>query len=156
MSHTPEKLAEIRRLHAAYVRLTGLAVSLDLQGYREMVWFQWMRLGFTEADLVCVVRYVKGFIQRGDRGWNLGTLKFNSLIGQPDKFEELLAEARVRGKAESRNPKAEILRATGREWERRNPKSEIRMAGDVAGRITSDPERAREAFEAFRKLKGTL
>lgn len=156
MSHTPEKLAEIRRLHAAYVRLTGLAVSLDLQGYREMVWFQWMRLGFTEADLVCVVRYVKGFIQRGDRGWNLGTLKFNSLIGQPDKFEELLAEARVRGKSENRKPKSEILRVSGRDSQSAIANSRTKSVGEVAARIAGDPERAREAFEAFRKLKGTL
>ena len=156
MSHTPEKLAEIRRLHAAYVRLTGLAVSLDLQGYREMVWFQWMRLGFTEADLVCVVRYVKGFIQRGDRGWNLGTLKFNSLIGQPDKFEELLAEARVRGKSENRKPKSEILRVSGRDSQSAIANSRTKSVGEVAARIAGDPDRAREAFEAFRKLKGTL
>ena len=148
-------MAEIQKLHAAYVRLTGLAVSLDMQGYRESLWHLWMQCGFSEADLAAVVRYVKGCIHNGERGFNLGTLKFNSLIGQPDKFEELKAEAAsLARKPEGRNPRAEVLRATGRDDT--TGKGECKSAGSVAAALVSDPEKVRAALEELQKLKNSL
>lgn len=150
-----DKREEIRRLHGAYVRLTGLAVALDLQGYRELLWFQWLRGGFTESDLARVVRYVRGCMARGERGFNLGTLKFNSLIGQPDKFEELLAEASaVRGGARTSDRDA-VLRATGRARESREG-DKTRRVDSVASGLVSDPAKAAAALEEFRRMKNSL
>ena len=172
MSSVPEKLAQIQKLHGAYVRLTGLAVALDLQGYREMLWCQWLREGFTEADLEAVVRYVRRCVRNNERGFNVGSLRFNSLIGQVDRFGELLAEASSQGrKPEGRNPRAEILRATGRDGselgtsnnQHRTSNSQMRGAacgargaGEVIGKMTRDPAAAAAALEEFRKLKGSL
>jgi hypothetical protein len=148
----------IRRLHEVYVRVTGLAVSLDLQGYRELLWFEWLRNGFTEGDLVAVARYVKGCMRNGERGFNLGTLKFNSLIGQPDKFEELLAETgAARGKDKGsriKDQRESVLRATGRGGEGGGVNA--RRADQVAAGVVSDPVKAAAALEELRKLKASL
>lgn len=145
----------IRRLHEVYVRVTGLAVSLDLQGYRELLWFEWLRHGFTEGDLVAVARYVKGCMRNGERGFNLGTLKFNSLIGQPDKFEELLAETgAARGKGKGSDQRESVLRATGRVGEGGGVNA--RRADQVAAGVVSDPVKAAAALEELRKLKASL
>jgi hypothetical protein len=151
----PAKLTEIKALHAAYMRLTGLAVALDLQGYRAMLWSQWLREGFSEADLARVVHYVRGCIRGGERGFTWGSLRFNTLIGQPDRFGELLAEAQAagRGRVGDRG-RAGVLRATGRDAG--SPKSKVQSFGDVAGRLVSDPAKAAEALEQLRKMKASL
>ena len=155
MSSVPDRVVEIRRLHAAYVRLTGLSVVLDLAGYRERLWFDWLQMGWTEKDLAVVVGYVKRCIARNERGFNYGTLKFGSLVGQVDKFEEILAEARAVGRQpEGRNPRAEILRASGRDSQ--GPIANSQRAGDVVAGLASDPGRAAAALEELRKMKANL
>ena len=158
MSSVPDRVVEIRRMHAAYVRLTGLSVVLDLAGYRERLWFDWLRMGWTEGDLAVVVGYVKRCIARNERGFNYGTLKFGSLVGQVDRFEELLAEARAVGRGRGGDQaRAAVLRESGRgEAEIRNPKSEIRSAGAIAAGVISDPGRAAAALEELRKMKANL
>ena len=157
MSSVTDRVVEIRNLHGAYVRLTGLSVVLDLAGYRERLWFDWLRMGWTEGDLAVVVGYVKRCISRNERGFNYGTLKFGSLIGQVDKFEEILAEARAVGrKPEGRNPRAEILRATGRGGETSNIEHPTSNIQQVIERMESDPGRAAAALEELRKMKANL
>jgi hypothetical protein len=107
---------EVERLHAAYVRLSGLAIALDLAGYRASVWFEWGRHGWGEEELALVIRYIRRCIRNGERGFNSGTLRFNALIGQPDRFEEHLAEARQASRGNRIDPNwASVMRATGRE-----------------------------------------
>ena len=157
----PDARAQIERLHASYVRLSGLVITLDLAGCRESVWFEWMRHGWGEPELEIVVRYINRCIRNGERGFNSGSLRFNALIGQPDTFEERLAEAQSASRAAGRriDPNwASVMRATGRdpEAETRNPKSETRSAGEVAARVVSDPVAGAAALEELRKLRASL
>jgi hypothetical protein len=81
---------EIIRLHAAYVKGTGLELRLDHA--RECVWGYWMAAGFTMQDLLLVIGYIRKGISKGER--NLGALRFRNMIGMIDYFEEDLAMAK--------------------------------------------------------------
>jgi hypothetical protein len=83
--------ARIGELHQAYCRLTGQSLSLGFD--RERLWFEFLRAGFTLADLVRVVRYLQGEISYSRR--NVGALKLSNLL-QLDRFEEDLNISRVR------------------------------------------------------------
>lgn len=151
MSIVPQKLVEIQKLHAAYRRLTGLVVPLD--SFREYQWFEFLRRGLGEADLAAVVRGIRKGIAEGKR--NRGALRFHNLIGQVDLFEEELAEAAsMARKPAGRNPKAEILRATGRDSQ--SPIANSQRAGDVAAALASDPAKAKAALEELQRLKNSL
>lgn len=145
------KLEQIKAIHGAYVRLTGQDVALDM--HRESVWFEWLRKGFTEADLKLVVCHVRKGMPSGDR--KQGALKFSNLIGQLDRFEEDLAMAR----ALARRPRmdgarAEVLLQSGREASAgsRPPRS----AGEVLEQPAGDSVAAKKALEEFKKFKETL
>lgn len=92
---------EIRRLHEVFCELT------DQQGFslnfgRDRAWFDWMRCGWGEADLRLVIRWVR--IGQGQGKRNPGALKFSNLIGDREKFEEDLMEARRELNARPRKP----------------------------------------------------
>lgn len=131
-------------LHAAYVSATGLALRLDMA--RERDWFEWTKRGFTEADLIQVIGHLKRGIR--ERRRNQGALKFSNLIGQPDFFEEDLAEAKAHARSAgfSLSPKSSVLRSAGRPPA--PPTREPRSAGQIM--------EADRAFEQFRALKGKL
>ena len=83
---------QIEALHDQYVAQTGHAIFLNPE--RERTWFEWLRFRqppFTAEDLGLVIAKIKRGIHDGSR--NAGALKFRNLIGQPDYFEEDLAEA---------------------------------------------------------------
>jgi hypothetical protein len=84
----PDQLVQ---LHQSYCRLTGQ--SLTLRFDRERLWFEFLRAGFTLADLIRVVRYLQSEISYSRR--NVGALKLSNLL-QPDRFEEDLQISRVR------------------------------------------------------------
>jgi len=148
-----DKIQVIAKLHMAYKQLTGLVVPLD--SFREYQWFEWLRRGLEEEDLRLVVKFIRRSIERGERGFNYGSLRFNRLIGQVDIFEELLAEATTdRGNRRIDPNYASVLAATGRSAEDKG--REPRRAGEVAQRVTSDPDKAAAALEELRKLKGSL
>jgi hypothetical protein len=83
--------APIEHLHQSYCRLTGQSLSLRFD--RERLWFEFLRAGFTSADLVQVVRYLQKEIRHSRR--NVGALKLSNLL-QLDRFEEDLNISRVR------------------------------------------------------------
>jgi hypothetical protein len=87
----PSLPAQLEQLHQTYCRLTGqnLSVSFD----RERLWFEFLRAGFTLADLVQVVGYLQKEIRHTRR--NVGALKLSNLL-QLDRFEEDLNISRVR------------------------------------------------------------
>jgi len=90
----PEPLAvpaQIELLHQVYGQLTGQNLSLRFD--RERLWFEFLRAGFTQADLVQVVRYLQREIHHSRR--NVGALKLSNLL-QLDRFEEDLHISRVR------------------------------------------------------------
>ena len=83
--------AQLEQLHQTYCRLTGQNLSLRFD--RERLWFEFLRAGFTLADLVQVVRYLQREIRHTRR--NVGALKLSNLL-QLDRFEEDLNISRVR------------------------------------------------------------
>ena len=83
--------AQIEQLHQTYCRLTGQNLSLRFD--RERLWFEFLRAGFTLADLVQVVGYLQKEIRHTRR--NVGALKLSNLL-QLDRFEEDLNISRVR------------------------------------------------------------
>ena len=83
--------AQLEQLHQTYCRLTGQNLSLGFD--RERLWFEFLRAGFTLADLAQVVRYLQKEIRHTRR--NVGALKLSNLL-QLDRFEEDLNISRVR------------------------------------------------------------
>ncbi|HOC56631.1 MAG TPA: hypothetical protein PKI20_13495 [Verrucomicrobiota bacterium] len=142
---------KIRALHSAYVLHSGLAIGLDM--YRERVWFEWLRRGFTLEDLKLVIRYLRAGIRDGQR--NRGALRFSNLIAQPDRFEEDLAEARAQARPRHADPaRAAVLRASGRPGDPAG--APAKAAGQIAAKIVSDPVAAAKAYEEFKKFKASL
>ena len=82
---------QLQQLHQTYGRLTGQNLSLRFD--RERLWFEFLRAGFTLADLIQVVRYLQKEIRHARR--NIGALKLSNLL-QLDRFEEDLNISRVR------------------------------------------------------------
>ena len=83
--------ARLEQLHQTYCRLTGQNLSWRFD--RERLWFEFLRAGFTLADLIQVVRYLQREIRYARR--NVGALKLSNLL-QLDRFEEDLNISRVR------------------------------------------------------------
>jgi hypothetical protein len=92
---------QLEQLHQTYCRLTGQNLSWRFD--RERLWFEFLRAGFTLADLIQVVRYLQKEIRHTRR--NVGALKLSNLL-QLDRFEEDLNISRVRLRPEP--PKATI------------------------------------------------
>ena len=82
---------QITAAHQLYCHLTGQRLRLGFD--RERQWFEWLRAGFTPADLRRVLAYLQREIREGRR--NVGALKLSNLL-QLDRFEEDLNIRRVR------------------------------------------------------------
>lgn len=94
---------QVHQLHQAYCQLTGQNLCL---GYdRERLWFEFLRAGFTLADLVQVLRYLQKEIRLARR--NVGALKLSNLL-QLDRFEEDLNISRVRLTAPAPTPQRSV------------------------------------------------
>jgi hypothetical protein len=87
----PSIPAQLEQLHQTYCRLTGQNLSWRFD--RERLWFEFLRAGFTRADLIQVVRYLQKEIRHTRR--HVGALKLSNLL-QLDRFEEDLNISRVR------------------------------------------------------------
>lgn len=96
----PSIPAQLEQLHQTYCRLTGQNLSLRFD--RERLWFEFLRAGFTLADLIQVVRYLQKEIRHTRR--NVGALKLSNLL-QLDRFEEDLNISRVCLTAPASTPK---------------------------------------------------
>jgi hypothetical protein len=90
-SPVPPLATQIQQLHQTYCQLTGQNLSLRFD--RERLWYEFLRAGFTAADLVQVVVYLQKEIRHTRR--NVGALKLSNLL-QLDRFEEDLNINRVR------------------------------------------------------------
>ena len=90
-SSAPPLASQIRELHQTYGQLTGQNLSLRFD--RERLWYEFLRAGFTRADLVQVLAYLQKEIRQSRR--NVGALKLSNLL-QLDRFEEDLQISRVR------------------------------------------------------------
>ena len=133
----------IKDLHSCYCRVSGMEVPLTMQ--RMFTWEAWALPGHTIDDLRLVVEVLRRKIREGKN--TLACLRFTNLIGDCERFQETLSEAR----AMSRAPKvdsgrADVLKATGRSAT--PEQSEARSVGDVL--------KAEAAFKEFQKLKDLL
>ncbi len=114
------------RLNDIYITESGMESKPFLS--KEFAWGNWSRHGFTESDLVQVLRYLRKQTKSGQR--KPASMLFRNLIEYPENFEQELSlskEAIINGKR-TESPKAEIMRAAGYES---TPKAEARQVGDV-------------------------
>ena len=81
----------VRAIHDLYCRWTGQNLSLRFD--RERLWSDFLRAGFTPAELHRVILWLQKEISHQRR--NLGALKLSNLL-QLDRFEEDLNISRAR------------------------------------------------------------
>ena len=93
----------VRELHQLYCHWT--AQSLGLRFDRERLWYEFLRAGFSAADLKRVVTYLQKEIRAERR--NIGALKLSNLL-QLDRFEEDLNISRARLKPPAPHPKPAV------------------------------------------------
>lgn len=82
-----DPIAHVKTLHAEYQARTGYTIIFNM--YRERQWSEWCRWAdwtWTPRELAIVISYLREKINKGER--NDGALKFDQLIGLPQKFEE--------------------------------------------------------------------
>src|SRR5215469_13643642 len=84
----------VRELHELYCHWTAQTLSLRFD--RERLWYEFLRAGFSAADLKRVLTYLQKEIRAARR--NIGALKLSNLL-QLDRFEEDLNISRIRLKA---------------------------------------------------------
>jgi hypothetical protein len=89
----------VRELHELYCHWTAQTLSLRFE--RERLWYEFLRAGFSAADLKRVVTYLQNEIRAERR--NIGALKLSNLL-QLDRFEEDLNISRVRLKLPAQHP----------------------------------------------------
>lgn len=92
-----DPIAHVKTLHASYESRTGYTIRWN--GHRERQWSDWCRWAdweWGDAELARVIGYLRTQINAGKR--NEGSLKFENLIGQPDRFEEDLNLAKEASK----------------------------------------------------------
>ena len=130
------------RLHAAYLRLTGL--TLPFRASFRFMWEMYL-LDYGESELELAVKYLQRLIKSGQR--KPECLRMSVLIGDLSNFDEVLSMARARQREVQPNPgKASVLKATGRPVQ---PLSNItRTAADII--------KGMEEFEKFKALKEQL
>lgn len=92
---SPSFQAEAAKLHAAYNEITGSNLRVGIGEYsRERCWFDFIKAGFTEDDLRCVVRHLRREIKESRR--QPSCLKFSNLVEHLERFEEDLGMARAK------------------------------------------------------------
>ena len=132
---------DLKVLHAAYCRLTGIPLRY---GYVfESTWYLWHREGYLESDLEMTINYLKAS-QRNRPDLLTPNLRLHKLIGDLGFFEERRAEAEKCRTAKENAAKASVLRATGRP-------TEIQKDAVPVSQIL-----ASEAFRDMVKLKESL
>jgi hypothetical protein len=142
---------QINALHAEYVRLTGFKISV--MG-REWAWFEWIKREMGIPELRMLVAEKRRRIRACEL--TVQSLAFRNLVGNVDFAEEDVAElrARNRGRAPSVPGRDSVLQQTGRP--EAIQKAETKPVGEIAKRLTSDPDAAAKAFAAFQKLKDEI
>lgn len=135
---------QIEALHELYVAQTRHAIFLNPD--RERTWFEWLRFRqppFTADDLRLVIEKLKRGIKDGSR--NAGALKFRNLIGQPDYFEEDLAEARAQSRPKPPAMKTVVSRDAQGTAERRVPSDGTEDTTRSAGEVLANIQKLKDA-----------
>lgn len=104
--------SQIDACAAEYTRLTGFHLNhRGVFDHRTRSWYEWLKGGYTLADLGFVITWLKRGIREGKR--NPGCLRFSNLIERPDLFGEELAmsKAEFRNKRPVASPKESVIAA---------------------------------------------
>ncbi len=104
---TTESHDEIHRL---YQTITNRDMPCTMAMHFQ--WNMWKSKGWTSDDLVLVVNHIKGLIKEDRR--RPESFRFMNLIGNVERFNEDLSEARAYARIPKRTPRQEVLEATGR------------------------------------------
>lgn len=95
-----DPIDQINDLDHLYTSLTGFQFKVrGVCSPHQEGWFRFIKAGFTAADLTLTVRWIQRRIKEGKR--DIGALRWSTLIGSIDRFDEEWAMA----KSESRNTK---------------------------------------------------
>lgn len=133
-------------LNAIYIRESGMESKPFLS--KEFAWANWTRHGFTEAELVQTLQYLRREVKATRR--KPACLSFRTLIEQPENFEhELsLAKEELLRRKPTPTPRERILASVGMS----KPQPErVQPVGDIIA--------GGSAFEKFReamKAEGLL
>lgn len=142
-----EAQTDIRALHDAYCRSTGMQIPLDMA--REQAWFWVWKRGIRAADIILLVAFLRRQIAAEKR--NPGCLKFRNLVGNPDYLEEDLAEARAIARRPVKDQgRADVLQASGR------PSAAEPPPARHAGAILPPDEVSRRLREAMAEARKAI
>lgn len=129
---------DLTRWHALYCALTDRELPCTMA--MNFTWENFISHGWTEADLALVVKHIKSLIKLKRR--RPESLRFHLLIGDTERFNEDISEARALARVPKPNyRRQEVLKATGRTEE---PKS---------GFLTSEEVLASDAFKALLNIR---
>lgn len=87
-------MVSVPELHKVYCAMSGMDVPLRFN--RESSWVDFIRSGFTQADLESVLKRLLRLVHAGER--RPESLKFSNVVEQLDRFEEELAMIRAEAK----------------------------------------------------------
>lgn len=143
-------LEHIAQLHLIYhQQMVCLPLPLDYK--RQCQWLEFIRAGFTADDLKLIIWYRRKTVK--EPRILAGMLKFSFLIGQLDRLEEDLIEARAMAKNKPRrSDRTRVLEATGRSAEK---KTEPKTAAQVLAKVPLS-EAGTKAFQEFKAFRATL
>lgn len=80
-------------LHSAWNRITGQSLPMGVCSFEfESGWYQFEKAGYTEADLLLVVRYLQTEIRKGER--KPASLRWRNCVGDLLRFAEEVELAR--------------------------------------------------------------
>jgi hypothetical protein len=78
---------KVRDLHKLWNTVTGQNIPMGVCSYElEFGWHEFIKAGFTEADLLLVVRYLQAEIRKGDR--KPAALRWRNCVGDVLRFAE--------------------------------------------------------------------
>lgn len=118
----------VLELHQLYCQLTAQKLSLRFD--RERLWYEFLRAGFSAADLEQTIAYLQREIRAQRR--NIGALKLSNLL-QLDRFEEdLISAERVSG------PQPRNLQTLHSSHRHRNPSTSNNTTECCNGFVTSE------------------
>ena len=116
-------------LHDRYCSLTGRDLTLTMAVHFQ--WQVWVSKGYTASDLALVVAHIKKLIAKDRR--RPESLRFHNLIGDTERFNEDLAEARALARVTPPTARDRVLAQTGRPAPERNTaKSAAQIMADMA------------------------
>ena len=93
--------SKIAALHDAYCKATGF--DLPMRMGRDRTWFDFDKAGFTKADLLLVINWIRRQIGIARSGYTISSLRFSKLL-ELDYFEERLQLARMERRSKERKP----------------------------------------------------